>query len=99
MSLIHLEDENFDKLISNKCIVDFYANWCSPCKIFAKTFEEVALNSDINFVKVDVDKHEDLARIYGVMSIPTIIMFENGDIVEKHIGILSKDELLELINK
>ena len=96
MSLIHYEND-FDSLIKTKAVVDFYATWCGPCRMFGPIFEEVASNSDINFVKVDVDKHDDIARRYGVMTIPTIILFENGEEVKKHVGFMNKDELRDFI--
>ena len=77
MGLIHYE-KDFSSLISDKAVVDFYATWCGPCKMFGPIFEETSSECDFNFVKLDVDKSSDIAREYGVMSIPTVILFENG---------------------
>ena len=96
MSLIHYEND-FDSLIKERAVVDFYATWCRPCKMFGPIFEELSEDSDINFVKLDVDKNEDIARKYGVMTIPTVILFENGEEVKKHIGLMNKEELEEFI--
>lgn len=96
MSLIHYE-KDFNKLIENDAVVDFYATWCGPCKMFGPIFEEVANNSNINFVKLDVDKSSDIAREYGVMTIPTIILFKNGKEVKRHTGFMSKDDLEKFI--
>ena len=96
MSLIHYEND-FDSLISNKAVVDFYAQWCGPCKMFGPIFEEVSSEYDFNFVKVDVDKSSDIARKYGVMSIPTIILFENGVEKKKFTGFMSKDDFVEFL--
>ena len=96
MGIIHYE-KDFDELIKNKAVVDFYATWCGPCKMFGPVFEEVSNDMDINFVKLDVDNYGDVARKYGVMSIPTIILFENGKEVNKKIGFMSKEELNEFI--
>lgn len=96
MSLIHYEND-FDSLIKDRAIVDFYATWCGPCKMFGPIFEEVSEESDINFVKLDVDKNDDIARKYGVMTIPTVILFENGEELKKHIGLMNKEELEEFI--
>ena len=95
--VIHLEKENFDDLIKEgKVVVDFYADWCGPCKMLAPVIEEVAKeNETIKFVKVNVDEHEDLSQKYGVMSIPTLIMMENGKEVKKQIGFLPKEVLEE----
>ncbi len=99
MSVIHLEKENFDSLINdNKVIVDFFATWCGPCKMVGPIFEKVSNEiSDVKFVKVDVDKFNDIARKYGVMSIPTFILFENGKEVKKEVGFMSEDKLKEFI--
>lgn len=96
MSLIHYEND-FDNLIKERAVVDFYATWCGPCKMFGPIFEELSEESDINFVKLDVDKNDGIARKYGVMTIPTVILFENGEEVKKHIGFMSKEELEEFI--
>lgn len=96
MGLIHYEND-FNDLIKNKTVVDFYATWCGPCRMFGPVFEEISNENDINFVKLDVDKNSDIAREYGVMTIPTIILFENGEEVKRHIGFMNKEELVEFI--
>ena len=95
--VIHLEKENFDEIIKEgKVLVDFYAEWCGPCKMLAPIIEEVAKeNEAIKFVKVNVDEHEDLSQKYGVMSIPTLILMENGEEKKKQIGFLPKEVLEE----
>lgn len=92
MGLIHYED-GFDKLIEKEAVVDFYATWCGPCKMFGPVFEDVSLKNDINFVKVDVDKYSEIAREYGVMTIPTVILFKDGVEVKRNIGFMSEEEL------
>ena len=98
MALMHYE-KDFNKLIENKAVVDFYATWCGPCKMFGPVFEEVSNEIDMNFVKIDVDKTPDIAREYGVMTIPTIILFKKGKEVKRHIGFMSKIDLLNFINE
>lgn len=98
MSLIHYE-KDFSSLIKDEAVVDFYATWCGPCKMFGPIFEEVAKESNINFVKLDVDKSSDIAREYGVMSIPTIILFRNGKEVNRHTGFMSKEEFTSFIKR
>ena len=93
MGIIHYED-NFDELIKTKAVVDFYATWCGPCKMFGPVFEEVSGEIDINFVKIDVDNYAEVARKYGVMSIPTIILFEDGKEIKRYTGFMSKDEFI-----
>ena len=90
MGLIHYEND-FDDLIKDIAVVDFYATWCGPCKMFGPVFEEVSKESNINFVKVDVDKENDIARRYGVMTIPTVILFKIGEEVKKLIDTAYND--------
>lgn len=98
MSVIHLENENFEELIKNKkVVVDFYATWCGPCKMFGPVFEKVSNESSITFIKIDVDAHEDIARKYGIMSIPTIVLLNNGKVEKKHMGFMTEDELKKFI--
>lgn len=92
MGLIHYE-KDFKSLIEKEAIVDFYANWCGPCKMFSPIFEEEAKKNYINFVKVNVDDFSDIAREYGVMTIPTVILFKDGKEVKRNIGFMSCDDL------
>ncbi len=96
MGLIHYEND-FSTLIKDKAVVDFYATWCGPCRMFGPVFEEVSKDKDFYFVKLDVDKYSDIAREYGVMSIPTVILFENGNEVKRFTGFMSKDEFIEFL--
>ena len=96
--MIHLENENFDELIKDKVVVDFFANWCGPCKMLGPVFEELSTEiNDIKFIKVDIDEHEDLCRKYKVMSVPTLIVFDKGKEVKRNIGFIPKDKLKEFI--
>lgn len=96
MGLIHYEND-FNSLIKDKAVVDFSASWCGPCKMFGPIFEEVSNDNDFNFVKLDVDKASDVAREYGVMSIPTIILFENCKEAKRFTGFMSKDDFTEFL--
>ena len=91
------KEEDFNEIIKNKVLVDFYADWCGPCKMLAIEIEKVASEIDIDIVKVNVDEEEDIARRYGVMSIPTLILFENGQELKKTIGFMPKDKIKEFI--
>ena len=96
--MIHLENENFDELIKDKVVVDFFATWCGPCKMLGPVFEELSTEiNDIKFIKVDIDEHEDLCRKYKVMSVPTLIVFYKGKEVKRNIGFIPKDKLKEFI--
>ena len=89
----HLEkEEENNELIKEEIIVDFYADWCGPCKMMGNVLEEV---EEFNVLKVNVDEFPSIATKYGVMSIPTLIKFNNGNEVKKVIGFRTKEELLE----
>jgi thioredoxin 1 len=95
--MLHLEKDNFNEIISKGThLVDFYAEWCGPCKMLMPILEE--LDEKINIIKVNVDEHEDLAREYGIMSIPTLIFFKDGDIKKEIVGFKSKEELENIID-
>ena len=88
--------EEFDAIVKGEkpVLVDFFATWCGPCKMFAPTFDEFASeHEEIACVKVDVDECGELARRFGIMSIPTIILIKNGEAVKKNIGTLDLEEL------
>ena len=102
MSVIHATEESFaQEIASGLVLVDFYADWCGPCKMIAPVLDELAteLEGTAKIVKVNVDNCPAVAAEYKVMSIPTLILFENGEEAQKSIGLISKEELLELINK
>lgn len=91
----YLESENFKEVIKEGIwIVDFYADWCGPCKMLGPVLEEL----DRNVLKVNVDNHESLATEFGVMSIPTICFFKDGKLENRVIGFRSKDEIEEIIS-
>ena len=95
--MIHLDKEDFNDLIKEGFhLVDFYAEWCGPCRMLAPILEEI---KDIDIIKVDVDKHPSLAQKYGVMSIPTLIFFKDGEKKEELVGFRSKEELIPYIEK
>ena len=101
MSLIHLEKGNFNEIINKGLtLVDFYAEWCGPCKMIGPILEEISDEiSEVNIVKVNIDEYSDIAKNYGVMSIPTLIMFKNGEAKDKSIGFMPKEDIIEFINK
>ena len=96
-----LENENFNEEIKNDLVlVDFYATWCGPCKMMHPVIEKIANDySNLKIIKIDVDKHDDIARQYGVMSIPTLILFKDSEIVEKNIGFTPQEILTTWIEK
>ena len=98
MSVLKIKNENFEEEVLNSekpVIVDFYADWCGPCKIMAPIIDQLSdENDNIKVCKVNVDDSQDLAAKYGIMSIPTIIIFKNGDINKKFIGVVTKEDIL-----
>jgi len=98
MEIIHLENNSLEEVIgSDYTLVDFYAEWCGPCKMLAPILEE--LKDEIKIIKVNVDAHEQIAQRYGVMSIPTMIFFKDGKEIHKIVGFRDKEELLDVIKE
>ena len=93
--MINYSGENFSELIKEKVLVDFYANWCGPCKMLSPVLETIS--NDIKIIKVDIDKYNDLAREYGVMSIPCLVMFDSGKEIKRNVGFLPEPKLKEFI--
>ena len=92
--MIHLEKDNLDELIKEGLhLVDFYAEWCGPCKMLAPVLE--SLGDKVNVIKVDIDKFEKLALKYRIMSVPTLMFFKDGEKVEELVGFRDEDELNE----
>ncbi len=93
--LKELETENFNEEIKNKLVlVDFYAVWCGPCKMMHPILEQVKdIYPDLKIIKVNVDEHEDLTRQYGVMSIPTLLLFKDSSVVEKNVGFMPLENI------
>jgi len=104
MSTLHFTDANFKKevLESNlPTLVDFWASWCGPCKMIAPLIEELAKEyaGKMKIGKVDVDANSKVATDYGIMSIPTIIFFKNGKVMNQHVGAVSKLDLKRKIEE
>lgn len=96
--------ENFEKEVLNSevpVLVDFFATWCGPCKMMSPIVEELAkkVEGKAKVCKVDIDEERDIAIKYGIMSIPTFIVFKNGEPVGKAVGMRDKEELISLLNK
>ena len=92
----------YDALLkeNRSVFVDFYADWCGPCKMLAPVVEQIAEEvKDVVFVKVNVDTTPDIASRYGIMSIPTLIAFKDGQIVGTSVGFQPKEALMSLVNQ
>ena len=98
---ITLTNENFEEEVLNSdvpVLVDFWAVWCGPCRMLSPVVDQVAEeNPDIKVCKVNVDEEQQLAIKYGVMSIPTLLVFKGGELVNQSVGVIPKEEVLNLI--
>lgn len=103
MSVKKIEEKEFNKVISNKekkVIVDCYADWCGPCRMLSPIIDDLAEEVDsCEFYKLNVDEAENVSREYGIMSIPTVLIFKDGKEINKSIGLKTKEELKKLIEK
>ena len=101
MSVINLTTENFEEEVLNAkkpVLVDFWATWCGPCQTMGPLVEEIAEErADIKVCKLDVDQEPELARQYRVMSIPTFLVFKEGEVVKRDMGVMSKEEVEGLV--
>ena len=101
MAVITINKDNFEEKVLNaegKVLLDFWATWCGPCRMIAPIVEEIAAeNPALTVGKVNVDEEMELAVRFGIVSIPTLIVLEKGEVVNKSIGYAPKDELLKLL--
>lgn len=98
---VNVTAENFDEEVLNykgKVLVDFWAEWCGPCMMLGPVIKEVSEEvDDVKFCKVNCDEARDVALQFGIMTIPNLIVFENGEQVNQSIGYIEKEDVLELI--
>ncbi|MBU0647015.1 thioredoxin [Patescibacteria group bacterium] len=99
-------DQNFQEEVENEnnkvVLVDFSAPWCGPCRLLSPIIDELIeeyKNKDVKIGKVNIDESQNITEKYGIMSVPTIILFKNGKTVEQINGCCSKDVLIEVIDK
>ena len=101
MSVITLTNSSFEKEVMNSekpVLIDFYADWCGPCKMLSPIVEQVASeNTNVKVVKINIDDEQDLAINYGVMSIPTLVVIKNGQETDRVVGLIEKSEVEKLI--
>lgn len=99
VSILKISSDDFEQEVikSEKTVlVDFYATWCAPCRMMSPILESIAEeNSNIKIVKVDIDENQNLAIQYNVMSIPTMIVFKNGEPVKTFVGVTAKEDIVE----
>lgn len=102
MAIVHGTDQSFSTEISNGLVlVDFWAPWCGPCKMIAPVLEELdaEMSETVKIVKVDVDENQETASNFGIMSIPTLLLFKDGQQVDKVVGFQPKEALAQLVQK
>ena len=102
--IIHVNDlkEFNEKIASGRVLVDFFATWCGPCKMLAPVLEEIDQRQeagDLLIVKVDVDEASDIAMKFGIQSIPTLILFEDGKAIDHAMGYMPKPQLLNFLKQ
>ena len=96
--MIHIKNENeFYELIKrDKILVDFYADWCGPCKMLEMILQDI---DNIEIIKVDIDRFRNIAKEYKVLSIPSLKIFSNGEVIKEKVGFMTRDELQKFINE
>ncbi|MRX71805.1 thioredoxin [Bacillus lacus] len=102
MAITNVTDSNFSAETNDGVVLaDFWAPWCGPCKMIAPVLEELDqdMGEKVKIVKLDVDENQETAGKFGVMSIPTLLVFKDGEVVDKAVGYQPKEALAELLNK
>ncbi|ANX13132.1 thioredoxin [Fictibacillus halophilus] len=101
MAIVNASDQTFNTETNEGLVLaDFWAPWCGPCKMIAPVLEELDQElEEVKVVKLDVDENQETAGKYGVMSIPTLLVFKDGQVVDQVVGFQPKDALVELLNK
>ncbi|MCI9616681.1 MAG: thioredoxin [Eubacterium sp.] len=101
MAVMKVNKESFETEVlkaEGMVLVDFFADWCGPCKMLSPIVDEVdEENTDIKVCKINVDEEPELAMRYNVMSIPTLVVIQNGEEVNKSVGLVSKEDIIKMV--
>lgn len=87
------EIENYNGTV----LIDFFAEWCTPCKMLSMTIEDIAQNSDVKICKINVDSEKELAKKFGIMSIPTLVVMKNGTVHNRSVGVTGKKAIMDML--
>ncbi len=88
------EIENYDGTI----LIDFFADWCTPCKMISPMIEDIAQNTDVKICKINVESEKELAKKFGIMSIPTLVVMKNGTVLNRSIGVTGKKAIMDMLD-
>ena len=104
MASIKIDDKSFEKEVLNSdslTLVDFWAEWCGPCKMIGPALEEISdeMKEDVRITKINIDENPTTPQKYGVRGIPTLLLFKNGEVVAEKVGALPKNQLAEWISE
>lgn len=94
------DTEMKEEIKEGMILIDFFATWCGPCQMIAGELEELSASDDtIKILKIDVDRHPEIAKEYGVMAVPTLLFIKDGDLLERQTGFMPKEKIIEIFKK
>ena len=103
MEIVNVAKNNFEKEVLSSdlpVLIDFNANWCGPCRMLRPILDEISTeNNNVKIVSINIDNEEDLAREYGVMSIPCLVLVKNGKEIRRSVGLMPKEEVVNFIGE
>lgn len=97
--MIEINKEEFNETIKGEVLVDFSATWCGPCQMLKPVLEEISNEREFKIVSIDVDDNMELAREYGIMTIPCLILFKDGKEIKRSVGLKTKDDIISMMEE